>query len=444
MNDALAWRLNPTDEMLHRTARSLGSSRIVQVLWRFPDPVPDEALQAEWRRLDRGLLSRRSAAARFPGARRKWLRATNTQPVQSQRDPLTDATAPEWIDAQVRAPLPTDSTDLWRLASAPYQGGCLVSLTVPHFRSDGLGILEALATDSTAHPPRGPRHSDVTDALRQVTRAAVQSAHQSLRLARDPRQRALLSAAMRPRPAPPACPPAQPRFFSTAIVEVDASSWDEQARARGGTTNTLFLEVAANLVRARVPRAAHGDIEVGIPMNLRRGPRDERANALVVVPLSVPGGPVQYGDLRATRWATKALLRSSGTRSATLVPEPLWHLLPARRADALKTPGAQQTDVVASNFGSAPEAVVRFAGRTAGSVALRTMNVPGLVPDRARLRASLCLLRVGRRMVVTVTGMPHQFGDSAALHLLAVEELAAWGLKAHPWWPVAAHETKRG
>ncbi|MDG9701588.1 hypothetical protein [Streptomyces sp. DH37] len=443
MNDATAWRLNSTDEMLHQAATALGSSRVVQILWRLPVPVPAQALQAEWRRLDSGLLSRRAARAHLPGARRRWVPAANTHPLHLDHRPLTDATAPQWIDTQVRVPLAPDSTELWRLAAAPYHEGCLVSLTVPHFRSDGLGLLNAIAARAPARRPRGPRDSDAAEALGQTTRAVARTAGWLLRLARDPRQCERISAALR-RPPAAAGPPARPQFFSTAIFTVEAAEWQECARGRGGTANTLFLQIAANLVRARVPRADREGIRVGIPVSLRRQAGDERANALVVVPLGMPGGPVRHGDLSGARQATKALLRDVGAHSATLVPEPLWHLLPARHAAALKNPGAQQTDVVASNFGHAPDAVVDFAGHTADSVAMRTMNVPGLFPDKARLRASLCLFRTGHRMTVTVTGMPAHFGDSASLHRLVAEEFAAWGLTARPWWSTTAHEARKG
>lgn len=118
-----------------------------------------------------------------------------------------------------------------------------------------------------------------------------------------------------------------------------------------------------------------------------------------------------------------------------LVPEPLWHLLPRRYADRLKTPGAQATDVVASNFGGLPERARRFTGQWADGAALRTMNVPGLVPEQACLRASLCMVRVGARLTVTVTAIPDHFGDARSLRKLAGEEFAAWGLQGREWWP---------
>lgn len=441
MTRATRWRLNSTDEMLHQAATALGSSRIVQVLWRLPGPVPDDELHAEWHRLDRGLLSRTAVKGAVPAARRKWVTASNTQELVIDHTPLTPATALAWADAQARAPLPAGSTRLWRLAAAPYADGSLVSLTVPHFRSDGLGLLRAIATRTPAHQPHD---SDLTDALGQTTRALTGTASWLLRRPRRSRLEVLRALASLSAPRQEPRPASEPRYFNTAIVTAEAEAWQDAARRHHGTDNTLLLEIAANLVRTHVPRTHRQDVHVGIPMSLRHSVRDEQANALVVVPLSLPGGTANHEDLQPTRHATRTLLQHSGLHSATLVPEALWHLLPPRAAAALKTPGAQQTDVVASNFGRADRGVIDFAGRTADSLALRTMNVPGLLPDRARLRASLCLVQSGRQMTVTVTGMPDHFGDSVHLEHLVSEEFAAWGVPVQPWWTSAPHPAQKG
>jgi diacylglycerol O-acyltransferase len=432
------WRLNPTDEMLHGSAAALGSARIIQLLWRFPEPVPAGALETEWRRLDQGRLSRQAAPARVFGARRKWVSADNTEPLRLRSEKLTAEAAADWIDEQIRAPLPVGSGKLWRLAAAPYADGTLVSLTVPHFRCDGLGLFGAVGAASPGPArPRLPlavaRDSDLGDAVAQIAGAL---AGLGRTLASPARRRALTSAmaATGGSAGGPATLDSRPRFFTSVIVDIDAAAWQDRAAARGGTVNSLFVQVAANLIRARVPRAPGAGIEVGIPVSLRGPAGDDRANALVVVPLAVPGGAVTHGDLGPVRLATKELLRDVGAHSATLVPEPLWHMLPGRWASALKAPGAQQTDVVASNFGSVPGAVTHFAGAAADTVALRTMNVPGLVPERARLRASLVLLRSGDRMTMTVTGMPDCFGDAESLNDLVADELAGWGLTGRPWW----------
>jgi hypothetical protein len=452
-------RLNPTDEMLYDSAAALGSARVIQLLWRLPRPVTTGALEAEWHRLNRGRLSRRVAPARFPGARRKWVAADNAEPLRvDARLPGEDAA--DWIDEQVRAPLPAGSGKLWRLAAVPYADGTLVSLTVPHFRCDGLGLFQAVDTQTgdnqadedqtddsqaadgqtddsqaddgqTDEDQATASDSDLGDAAAQILGALAGLAET---LASPARRHALRSAIQSLQSPPkPATQDSRPRFFTSAIVDIDARSWEERAAERGGTVNSLFVQIAANLVRARVPRDPGTDIEVGVPVSLRGPAGDERANALVVVPLTVPGGAVARGDLRPVRLATKELLRNTGAHSATLVPDPLWHLLPARWAAALKAPGAQQTDVVASNFGSVPATATRFAGVT-GLVALRTMNVPGLLPDRARLRASLVLLRSGDRMTMSVTGLPDCFGDARALGDLVHDELAGWGLTGRPWW----------
>jgi hypothetical protein len=429
-------RLNSTDEMLYHSGANLGSWRVVQVLWRFSSEVPASALRAEWERLNRGRLSRQVTPSAVPGARRRWVSASNQEPLHVDVGTLDEADVIAWMDAQVRALAGVGSTSLWRLASARFRGGTLVSLTVPHYRSDGLGLFAALEARHCPGTGRGPSTagllwSDLGDALGQTVLAVAGSADVAARTLLDMERRSSIRAALRRRPPAPAS--SGPRHFSTAIFELDASSWEEAAGARGGTVNSLFVEIAANLVRTRVPRDEAATIQVGIPMSLRGSPDDGRANALVVVPAEVPAGAPRHEGLRDTREVVKAALATSGADSVTLVPEPLWHLLPRRYADRLKVPGAQQTDVVASNFGVVPDVVICFAGRRADSVVLRTMNVPGLVPERARLRATLCLLQVGDRMTLTATGMPDHFGDAECLRGIVGDELASWGLRSERW-----------
>lgn len=431
------WRLNPTDEMLHDSASALGSARVIQLLWRFPKPLPSGALEGEWHRLNRGRLSRQPAPASVPGARRRWVAAPNEEPLHISTRLLTDATAMAWIDEQVSMPLPAMSGMLWRLAAAPYAGGMIVSLTLPHFRCDGLGMFTAVGSASVRESARRPtltrlRDSDIADAIAQAGGALIGAA----RILASPRERRRVVARLRHATSTPlpAIPFSEPRFFESAFFDMDAERFEERAKAGGGTVNSLFVQIAANLVRAGVPRDKSVPIDVGIPVSLRESEADGRANALVVVPLTVPGGDVTHDGLRQVRLATKALLQATGEQSGTLVPEPLWHLLPARWASALKAPGAQQTDVIASNFGEVPEPVSRFAGVSADGVALRTMNVPGLVPEKARVRASLVLLRSGELMTLAATGMPDCFGDAASLSRMVTHELAAWGLHARPWW----------
>ena len=372
--------------------------------------------------------------ARVPGARRKWVAAANTEPLHISAQPLTGTTAMAWIDAQVSAPLPTGADALWRLAAARYAGGTLVSLTVPHFRCDGLGVFAAIGAHDGRQPSRRSplaalRSSDLGDAAVQVTGALAGLA----RVLASPRERSQVVSAFRNR-AGSAVHGSEPRFFTSTVFDIDARRWEERAAACGGTVNSLFVQIAANLVRAQVPRDEGATIDIGIPVSLRQSAADGRANALVVVPLTLPGGRADHSDLQPVRLAAKTLLQATGGHSATLVPEPLWHLLPARWASVLKAPGAQQSDAVASNFGEVPDAVSHFAEATADAIALRTMNVPGLVPEKARLRASLVLLRSGDQMTLTATGLPDYFGDAPSLTRLVTSELAAWGLPSRPWW----------
>ncbi|MCX2954751.1 tetratricopeptide repeat protein [Lentzea sp. NEAU-D7] len=306
-------RLNDTDEALHRAVADFGSGRIVQVLWLFPSLVDSSALHAEWNRLNRGHLSRRAVRPFVPGARRRWADVDNAEPLHEHQGPLPDSAA-DWVDAQVRAPLPESS--LWRLAAAPHRTGTIVSLTVPHFRSDGLGIFRAL--DSWHVRPRPALFTTITadfrDALAQIKTAVGHLTKANFRR----RLKASQCNASTPVAASPA------RFFSWTIVDVDATSWHDVASANGGTPNTLFTEIAANLIRARTSSTT--GIRLGMPRSVRRPDLDLRANALDFATLDLPAGPPVHGDLTSTRRATKRALQLTADRS-----DPPWHLLPHRR-----------------------------------------------------------------------------------------------------------------
>jgi len=435
-------RLNPTDEMLWRAAADLGSARIVQLAWWFPDPLTEEQLQQLWQHLDAGRLSRTARRSLVPGARREWTPTRNRQP-----GPLLSAQQVQhvhsWLDEQIRQPLTVEQDVLWRLVAAPYDGGTMVSLCVPHFRSDGHGIFLALsehypvAEGELESAGAASVRRDLADAIRTGSSAFVQTVRWLASAPADPAQLTAIRQALRRRPAAPSQQEEEaPRFFHSSYLAVNAAAWRDQAVAHDGTSNSLFVEIAANMIRHA---AADRDVvRVGIPMDLRRSPADTRANALVVVPVSLPAGPARYGSLQRTRELIRAALVASGDHSSTLVPAPLWHLLPASVRTKLKTPGAQQTDVVASNFGLAPKALLHIGDRDAGGLCCRTMNVPGLVPGRAALRASLCLLEVGDQIMLTVTGIPDYYADEEALQRLVIAELAGWGLTARPVWPAAS------
>src|SRR5882757_9417583 len=98
--------------MLMAASTALGSARIIQVMWRFATEVPGSALRAEWDRLNQGRLSRRAVPADVPGARRKWLPSANAEPLHEDVRPLADGRVLDWLDRQVRVPLPAGSDAL--------------------------------------------------------------------------------------------------------------------------------------------------------------------------------------------------------------------------------------------------------------------------------------------------------------------------------------------
>ncbi|MGV9680345.1 hypothetical protein ACWDSJ_34130 [Nocardia sp. NPDC003482] len=425
-------RLNATDEMLAAATSSVGASRRIQLVWALPRGLDRARVEEFWRRLDDGVLSRRPSSPLIPGARRWWAPAANALPPIVDTDVAPGAPVLDWLDRQVRVPLGPDG--LWALAYRPTEDGSIVALTVPHAVVDGVGLLravEAAAAAKSIPPQRRSRWlDDVTDIAEQTTGGLRDTARWLGELARKPGLRADLATALRSRGARRAEPDA-PQFFSTAFCTVPAPLWRTTAEAAGGTDNSLFLTFAERLYHAASGRNGLGELDIGIPVSLRAGADDLSANALVVVPMRVPAAGPTVRDVRAL---AKERLARTGPEDITLVPQALWHHLPRRLATALKTPGAQFTDVVASNFGAASPAVSHaLDGAPATRVFVRTMSIPGVVPARARLRLSLCVIRIGDTLSISITGIPCRFGDSAALADTADRVLRELGVRAEKW-----------
>ncbi|MBY8863519.1 hypothetical protein K7711_44115 [Nocardia sp. CA2R105] len=426
-------RLNPTDEMLAAAARSVGATRRIQFVWALPRRLDRARVDEFWQRLDRGVLSRRPSAPLVPGARRWWAAAPNAQrPIVM--DPGPGAPILDWLDQQVRVPL--DADRLWSLAYRPTEAGSVVALTVPHSLVDGVGLLraiEAAGNPETDSLPDRPRCADdVADIADQLVGGLRDTVRWTGRVRRDASLRASLVQAIRSRGVGRvATEGAAPQFFSTAFCTVSARDWQAAADASGGTVNSLFITFAERLYRTAVDRIGDGPLDIGIPVSLRAGPGDLSANALVVVPMRIAAGG---STARQIRVLARERLERSSPEDITLVPQSIWHHLPRGLAAALKTPGAQFTDVVASNFGAAGDSVARaLDGQGASKVFVRTMSVPGVVPGRARLRLSLCMIRLGDTLSVSVTGIPDHFGSSDRLADTADLVLRDLPVRAEKW-----------
>ena len=419
--------MTATDEMLLASSHRLGSTRMVQVLWTFPAHLTESDLNGLGQALDRSRLSRVPRRRLFPGGRRAWTATTNAQPL-TVTETSQDEQRADWADEQIRRPLPESEGHLWRLSAHHGPQDTLLSLVVPHFRSDGHGLFAALQDADSPADSSAPRWWQDVRGTGEDLLAGLGGAAQWAR--------ELIRGAGQSEPVPPRDPipqlsePHRPQFFNTVWLEVDTTAWDEAAHRHGASPNSLFVEVAANIIRALPERH---EIVVGVPVSTRTSSHDRRANALIVVPVPQPGGPPGHSNALDGRARLRTALQGSDQRRVTVPPEPLWQLLPRPLAARLIAGGAQQTDVVASNFGQVAHPPLTVGPHQASRTAVRSMNVPGVVPAHARLTASLVLITDGSTSWLTATALPAAFGSRDGFAALVHDELAAWGLTSTRW-----------
>lgn len=410
-------------------------------------------------------LGRRVAGARVPGGRLRWVPEPEPPSVLIGEQPLDDDGLGRWLDEDANLDLDPERGPGWRLAAVPLAGGgTLVSLRVHHSYTDGRRLIEmvgraAAPTDSGSRPPAPGLMAETLDVVAR-TRDGVGGA---LRLTQEvasvpwrdgagsdlvrlrefgPRleRRAFrrpLSRRLRRGVELTTIADAGPQSF-TALGRLDARAWTAAAEDRGGTGNSLFIAVVANLVRrARRSRAAPDDgaLRIGVPMDLRRAPAEgSAAGAIANVRSTVllPPGRLDYGDLGPTRAAAKRAFRTAsaaaeGGRGDAPRP-PAWidaaHLIPyPLLAGPMTARFEGSVDAVASNIGEVPDSDTRMGTRVARDffALSSTSGAPGM---------KVVLVRRGDAATISVVAAASQLGAGTALKQLLAEELDAWRLPA--------------
>ena len=185
----------------------------------------------------------------------------------------------------------------------------------------------------------------------------------------------------RPATRSPAEDPREVVTLRSVTAYVDVQQWDERAKSLGGTSNSLFLGIAARIGQGLGWVEHDGTVTLSIPVN-ERIDGDTRGNALTSVRLTADPSTVA-DDLTDLRAGLKAALSTLGEAHNQLVaPLPLTPMVPkvvARRLEGLVVGGAL---LGSSNLGDLDPAVNRPDGTDADFFAVR-MNER---IDRAHLR----------------------------------------------------------
>ncbi|MGY2116398.1 hypothetical protein ACW9HR_21025 [Nocardia gipuzkoensis] len=411
-------RLSVVDEIFLRTHRGLGTPIALQGLWRTADRVDPALLTRVHEALRSGPLGRRVVPARVPGARRAWRPNVRAYPIGHADGVLPVAELLDWADAQ-GAGLDPEYGPGWRLSSAALDdGGSVVSLTCSHALADGralvLAVDDALGGARVPAPNPSARESDWSDARRQwsiVLRGTVAALRHGI-----PRQPAAPIRDEQPRETH--------KTTHSAILQCPAAEWDRIAARDGGTANSLFIHLVANILwDCGFPRET---IEASLPVDTRDEPRVDNDLAMTRIAITRADTPATIRTL-ARRAYDQRMSAPSG------MPEQLLQVIPDRLAYALSK-GAGERDILCSNIGTLPASLRTLGPHRCTGVAARAIH-PGLGAARLpRTRLSGYLCRIGDDYVLSLVGLdPARIATADALRELALRAVGSAGLRVFAW-----------
>ena len=422
--------------------RALGHGPLIQLTWIYNHDVDLDALQQFQRALGSGMLGRRVERSPLPFGRHHWVRwaGPDKLDVSPIRKPRSEV--PDWIEERLRLTIDPEYGPPWHLGVQPLAGGgAAVSLVVSHTVGDGVGIALAVA-EAAAGAVREPGYPApaAQSGMRTLlgdTRAVVRSVPEmgravvaAGRLARDNRDDVASSV----RKSAPAGAHGQLVQVPSVTAYVDAADWDRRAGELGGTSNSLFLGVAARLGQVLGRVADDGMVHLAVPVS-ERTEDDLRGNALTGITVTADPASVT-ADLTGVRKAIKqALTTLDDARNQLLSPLPLTPLIPralARRLEGM----ALGNDVVigCSNIGELQPAANRPDGSDADAFAIRSVESRTTRADLHRLGGLLFLMsaRVNGLVSVTISfGEPsgsNTRDDLAAAVRLVLDDFTVPGL----------------
>ncbi|MEU4840652.1 hypothetical protein [Nocardia testacea] len=455
-------RLSVVDEIFLRTHQGLGTPIALQGLWRTAGAVEPEVLARLHEELRTGPLARRVVRPRVPGARARWQRNDRAHPLDRHRVELAPTDIPRWADT-CGAELDPEHGPGWRLSAAPLtDGGTIVALTCSHVLADARGLvlaveraLEAMDAGRADLSPGRPGeegcaagdgpNSDWLDAARTWATVGLggvrAAATRIVRGSRGPRSGQ--AATGREGTAPgtgdtPHTARLSPRDLSglaetsaldvlnepALILRCPAADWEAVAARYGGTANSLFIWVVANMLwAAGFPGT---EIVASLPVDTRDEPRIDNDLAVTEIAVARGDGPA---DIRVkSRAAYERRMSAPGG-----LPEEFLYLVPDKVAHLLSR-GAGERDILCSNIGPIPPALSALGPYECTGIATRAVH-PGLdYARRPRTRLSGYLCRFRDDYILTVASLyPERAADAPALHRLVTATAARVDLPVRPW-----------
>ncbi|MEV6427988.1 hypothetical protein [Nocardia sp. NPDC051463] len=299
------------DSVWARSHQFTATAMACQMVWVYDRPVNMEQLQAFHSRLQRGRLGRVAVAAVLRAAGDRWTADAKFAPLDIGSRPIERSKLNEWMIAREEQDVPIYGGPAWRLAVTELDdGGAAVSLVLSHVLADGgalfLAIVEAVTDTNPDWTYAADRYgrmrllvADAVAAVRQLA-GVVAAVPQLVRL-----RRSATPDSVTPEPGTTAGEDetsARTGEFVRMTWSVDAEEWHAAAQTRNGTPTTLTAAALADLAVLLGRTEADGRVRIDMPVNLRTGPDDTRANAVALVEMRVDAdaGAADLAPLRAT------------------------------------------------------------------------------------------------------------------------------------------------
>ncbi|WP_212830203.1 hypothetical protein [Catellatospora sp. TT07R-123] len=370
--------LSLLDIAAYRAQRALGSVVLAQVTWLVDGPPDPDRLRALADHLAAANQTGRVIVpASVLGGRDHWGPLPAVPAVEVEDDPIDRVDVLDWVDERAQVPI-TATARPWHLAARPLTGGGhAVTLVVSHALTDGIGLVNALTSLGLPGPgPRTVRRPGPLTGLQEAVTglpSAVRAAVKAARLARGGG------------PAPTASPTTSRTRPHTALALIDSAAWHAAAAAQLGSSNALFVSVAAQVAAAIGRVATDGTALLGIPVNERADGDDVTANALATVRLNLPADRIR--DVAHVRAELKRILSSREPDASFAAALPLVPYLPsaALRPLAQAALGGAEPVTSASHVGVVPRSLADAPG-PAGAVFMNLgMQHPGVTETAERL-----------------------------------------------------------
>ncbi len=446
-------RTTADDDLFIRMDRALGVPVVNQMVWRLTSTPGERELEALFGRLAAGRLGRLLRRTGLPLVRDHWVGAGPASGrLVADPEAVADDAIVAWIDAAASRPLDLTEGPVWELRSAPLvSGGAVVSLCVAHAAGDGSAVLDAVraaldTTTSSTFAARSPGLIDqAADAATQagaITRNLVALARGAISAragtSTDGDEKAPLSArSSRVVPRDPdAAPDDDIGLAPVAIVSIPTEQWAAAAAAAGGSSNTLFIAVVVGMLVAG-GRAGDDDIvRISIPMSLRGGVPDDRANATLGLSLDVPASAAREQDLATIRALSKDVYAQRTARPGTFVRlQPMMQALGDRAVAALSK-GATTPLALASNLGTLDDHLAGLGDPTrVGGIVTRSTTQAISTARLRELRGGLAawVNDTGQMTTVSVIGLDPDALGRTSLSSILHAELARWSLTPREW-----------